>query len=350
MSDPRALEPRIEERIRDFDVSALLLLLAEIAPDVPYALRRAGYPASAPRPSWLEAITFGPKDAPPSAAVAANLGLSSCRAPLPDYFRELSRDPDVNGALGELLSVLDDRLLERRFASYRPEGDPGIFPSFPGTRRDVLCLGALRSPAALHWLFHKIYPELRVNVRRLPQAHTMPAPDARLGAASLGLAALGGRAVVPVRALEVRLVCHDHLSPHLGAAGVRAHWAALAAERLRAHVFPVLRGAGVHLTVWLLVLDDEARARLRDAELPEPSYLGYEPLRRTRVRFRVRLRLRRGAAVRRVRRPRRFRPLRRSPRAVSRTRVNRLFAPPPPARVLIFAGPVPEMAEGDGAR
>jgi len=170
-------------------------------------------PASTPQPSWLEAIAFGPPDAPRAATVFANLGLSSCRSPLPDYLRRLTLDPDVRDPLGELLSLLDDRLLERRFASYRPEGDRGIFPDWAGTKRDMLCLGALRSPAALHWLFQAIYPELRVTVLRAPQDHSMPAPDARLGTAALGMAALSGRAVVPVRALEVRIACQDDLSP-----------------------------------------------------------------------------------------------------------------------------------------
>jgi hypothetical protein len=306
MTDPRAEEPLIAERIREFDVSALLLLLAELAEGSPrrppYALRREGYPASTPQPSWLEAITFGPTDEAPSATVSANLGLSSCRSPLPDYLRRHTLDPEVLDPLKELLSLLDDRLLERRFASYRPEGDPGIFPDWAGTKRDVLSLGALRSPAALCWLFQAIYPELRVTVERTPQDHSMPAPDARLGTAALGTAAISGRAVVPVRALEVRIACRDHLSPLLDAAGAQRHWAAVAGERLRAHIFPVLRGAGVHLTVWLIVLDEGARARIQGAPRVEPSYLGYDPIR--------------GAED----------------------------ASPPflPARVLIFTGPVPE--------
>lgn len=340
MTDERAQEPRIAERIRDFDVSALLLLLAELADQsksAPYALRREGYPASTPKLSWLEAISFGSPDAPRAATVAANLGLSSCRSPLPDYMRRLTLDPDVRDPLGELLSLLDDRLLERRFASYRPEGDPSIFPDWAGTKRDMLGLGALRSPAALHWLFQAIYPELRVTVERAPQDHSMPAPDARLGTAALGRAALSGRAVVPVRALEVRIACQDDLSPLLDADGARRHWAAVAVERLHAHVFPVLRGAGVHLTLWLLVLDEGARARIQRSTPPAQSYLSYDP-----VRGKIRLH-----EVSRAPSPRRFSPLDGALRARRRARAERAIPPILPARVLIFTGPVPE---GDGPR
>lgn len=338
MTDGRAQEPRIAERIREFDVSALLLLLAEIAPaEEPYALRRAGYPASAPRPSWLEEIAFGAAGAPRAASLLANLGLMSCRSPLPDYLRGLALDPDVRDPLAELLSLLDDRLLERRFASYRPEGDPGIFPDWAGTKRDMLCLGALRSPAALCWLFQAIYPELRVTVERTPQDHSMPAPDARLGAAALGAAALSGRAVVPVRALEVRIACRDHLSPLLDAEGGQRHWAVVALERLRARIFPVLRGAGLHLTVWLLVLDEGARARIQGARSLEQSYLSYEP-----VRGKVRLH-----GVSRATTPPRYLPLRGDLDARRRERARRALLPILPSRVRIFTGPVPEV---DGSR
>ncbi len=115
-----------------------------------------------------------------------------------------------------------------------------MFPDWAGTKRDMLCLGALRSPAALCWLFQAIYPELRVTVERTPQDHSMPAPDARLGAAARRGGALG-RAVVPVRALEVRIACRDHLSPLLDAEGARRHWAVVALERLRAHLSSAAR-------------------------------------------------------------------------------------------------------------
>jgi hypothetical protein len=334
MTSKRPQERRIARRIRDFDVSALLLLLAEIAPPgSPYALRRRGHPASTPQPAWLESIDFGPGDAPPAASVAANLGLMSCRSPLPDYLRGLALDPDVRDPLAELLSLLDDRLLERRFASYRPEGDPGVFPDWAGTKRDMLSLGALRSPAALCWLFQAIYPELRVTVERTPQDHSMPAPDARLGAAALGAAALSGWAVVPVRALEVRIACREHLSPLRDAKGVRRHWAAVALERLHAHVFPVLRGAGVHLTVWLLVLDEAARARIQGARSLEQSYLSYEP-----VRGKTRLH-----EVSRATTPPRYLPLRGALDALRRARKRRALLPLSPSRVRIFTGPIPEV-------
>ena len=182
--------------------------------------------------------------------------------------------------LRELVDLLDDRLLERRFASYAPERDPSIFPDEPqggsptawlAAKRDLLTLTALRSPSALHWLFAKVYPELRVTVRRAPQDRWIDTPDVRLGTAELGKAALGGLARLPIRGVEVTLLCPHRLSPLLartpdGGEAPRP-WAEVAEERLESLVFPVLRATGLQLAVMLLLLDGEAEIRL-DGGIP----------------------------------------------------------------------------------
>lgn len=297
-NSPRApgdaeLEPRIEERIRAFDVTALLQLLEEMGyrPD---QIGRAGHPAESPQPAWLDSIRFRHHHHLGQAAtVFANLGLASCRTPLPAYFREFKGQPDVDDPLGELFDLLDDRLLERRFASYAPERDRKIFPDEGGpggrasprntwleAKRDLLTLTALRSPSALHWLFAKVYPELRVTVRRAPQDRRIATPEVRLGVSPIGLAALGGEARLPVRGLEVTLLCEHRLAPILDADQVPLPWVRVAEERLEALIFPVLRETGVQLEVSLLLLDRGAAARLdgEAARVDELSYVGYDPL------------------------------------------------------------------------
>jgi hypothetical protein len=289
--DP-ALEPRIEERIRGFDVTALLLLLEEIGYP-PDAVRRAGFPAPSPQPAWLDSIAFHHRrrhgHAHDSVTVSANLGLSSCRTPLPAYFRRFADDPEVSEPLVELLDLLDDRLLERRFLAYAPQRDEGVFPrdatagapeagGWPAARRDLLTLTALRSPSALHWLFAKVYPELRVTVRRAPQDRWVDTPDVHLGSAELGVAALGGLARLPVRGMEVTLVCDHRLSPLRGPDGERP-WAEVARERLSALILPVLRETGLSLSVTLLLHDGEAWAHVDRDRDGLPSYVGYDPIR-----------------------------------------------------------------------
>ncbi len=282
--DTRAIEAQIRSRIRDFDVSSLLELLAELGlPNTPEGLGRAGHPSRVPRSSWLEDIRFERQNASddPAVMIDANLGLLSCRSPLPDYFMKLMVDPTdafVGEPLVEFLSVLDDRLLARRFSSYRPEEDSTIIADWPLMKRDMLCLGAKRSSAALHSLFRDIFPELRVSVLQAPRDHSMPAPNARLGSATLSRAALGGLAHVPVRAMEVLLCAAQRLSSLTDTDGVARPWGTVIRERLHKRIFPVLRGTGLHLAVWLLVLDEENEAHLYEPR-GLPSYVGYDPLR-----------------------------------------------------------------------
>lgn len=288
----RELEQAIEARGRSFDVTSLLLLLEEIGID-PAAVRRAGFPAPSPQPTWIDAVTFSGHHRrhghrhPPSRGVSlsVNLGLQSCRSPLPAYFRGFATDPEVAEPLGELLALLDDQLLERRFAAYAPERDPGVFPAgapgrsrWPEAQRDLLALTALRSPSALHWLFAKVFPELRVTVRRAPQSRWVETPEVRLGAAELGVAALGGPARLPVQGMEVVLIAGARLS-HLPDPGGPRPWPGVVEERLSALIFPPLRETGLSLEVTLLILDEEAEAHLdRDRE-GLPSWVGVDPLR-----------------------------------------------------------------------
>lgn len=334
----------IERRIRDFDVSALLDLLRYLGyPDG--ALRRAGHFTVTPQPTWLDAIQFGEDQASsggPTAphakdiTIVGNLGLRSCRSPLPSYFGELMEDPDIQEPLAELLEFLDDRLLERRFASYRPDRDPSVFPSFPDTKSDFLSLGGLRSPAALHWLFHKVFPELRITVRRAPHDHRAAAPDIRLGKARLGSAALGGLAIVSVRSLEVTLIAEGRMSCIPG-----VPWVDVVSERLTRLVFPALRDTGVQLMVALLLLDRGAQARLDGGTLETRSYVGYDPFRRRRMPrpgFRRATRRNRGLMRARKRRPS-------PPRRIRRSWLRRLFAQrvvrAKAQRVIVFSGPIP---------
>lgn len=285
---PRDLEAAISARTLDFDVCALLDTLADIAPPEGYEVHLEAHDAISPQPGWLHAVRF-PEGGPPAAAIAANVGLLSCRSPLPSYFRRLMEDPEVSDPLRELLRLLDQRLLEGRFASYRPEHDPRLFPDRGELRRDMLALSALRSPAALQWLFRKVFPELRAAARRAPQDLSLRAPDARLGAAKLSVAALGGVARVPARGVEVTLIAEGRLSPVREQPDPDAPlrpWPAEARARIDARVLPALRGTGLHLAVHLLILDEEALARLRPVTegadsadgAPLPGHVGYDLL------------------------------------------------------------------------
>lgn len=261
--DRDAVQARIQARIRAFDPAALLDLLSHLGYG-PGDLAFRAYESSAPQPSLFHAIEF--RDHAPRVTVTVNVGLASCRSPLPSYFAGLLADMDVGEPLRELLDVLDHALIRGRLLGERPER---MFDKeWADARRDMLGLSGLASPSGIDWLFRHAFPELDVVVRRSAAAHAMPADGVRIGFARLGGCAFGNRSLVPVRHVHVTLRCRESLSP----AGVA--WLHEAEERLRAIVFPILASTRVHLTVALLLLDASMYAEL-DAESP----VGYAPLR-----------------------------------------------------------------------
>jgi hypothetical protein len=222
------------------------------------------YESSSPQPALFHDIEFS--DHAPRVTVTVNVGLASCRSPLPSYFTGLLADMDVGEPLRELLDLLDHALIRGRLLGERPERMFG--KEWADARRDMLGLSGLASPSGIDWLFRHAFPELDVLVRRSAAAHAMPADGVRIGHARLGGCAFGNRSLVPVRDVHVTLRCRESLSP----AGVP--WLHEAQTRLREVVFPILGNTRVHLTVALLLLDASMYA-----ELDDQSPVGYAPLR-----------------------------------------------------------------------
>jgi hypothetical protein len=257
-----AVHARVQARIRAFDASALLDLLSHLGYE-PGDIAFRAYESSSPQPSLFHAIEFS--DHAPRVTVTVNVGLASCRSPLPSYFAGLLADMDVGEPLRELLDLLDHALIRGRLLGERPERLFG--QDWASARRDMLGLSGLASPSGIDWLFRHAFPELDVVVRRGAAAHAMPADGVRIGHARLGGCAFGNRSLVPVRDVHVTLRCKESLSP----AGVP--WLHEAQARLAGIVFPILENTRVHLTVALLLLDASMVAEL-DAESP----VGYAPL------------------------------------------------------------------------
>jgi hypothetical protein len=260
------IQDKIRARVRSFDATALLDLLAQLGYGAADIAFRA-HESSSPQPSLLHDIDFAGDVSGhgPRVIITVNVGLASCRSPLPSYFTALLADMDIGEPLRKLLDVLDHALIRDRLLGERPERMFG--PRWDQVRRDYLALAGLCSPSGVDWLFRHVFPELDVLVRRGTAAHAMPSDGVRIGAARLGGCAFGSRSLVPVRDLHVTLPCRESLSP----AGVP--WLHEAQARLRERVFPLLGTSRMQLTVALLLCDDSTVAQL-DAESP----VGYAPL------------------------------------------------------------------------
>lgn len=261
------LEAAITRRIREFEVPALLDLLTSIGYG-PDHVEFRGHLARGPQPTLLHAIEFPSRaqamHVVPTVVVTINLGLLSCRSPLPTYFHRFLADMDTRDGVLELLELLDRSLLHTRLTCDRPERS---VESWKRVQLDFVRSFGLDSPIGLDWLFRQTFPELGVFVRRVVDERAVPFIGASLGFGKLGECSFGNLTRVGVHELEVVLICEDaNFERHIP-------WIAEGDRRLRAVVFPLLDEICVTLTVSFILLDRGSRARVSPN-----SYAGYDPM------------------------------------------------------------------------
>ena len=203
--------------------------------------------------------------------VTLNLGLRAVTTPLPSYFQEMFAHPVAGPALEGVVALADHRLLGDHAAQAAPLENERLVPRPRSLRRSVFTLARPSSPITLGWLLRKVYPELEISVRRAGHERRLPAPDARIGQATLGISALGGEAEVSVPGIDAILVTDASRT------WSNEPWTREARARLFAHVLPALSGAAVHLRV--LLVDHEGSGRLI---VRGPGELGWDPLARAR--------------------------------------------------------------------
>ncbi|HEX8110468.1 MAG TPA: hypothetical protein VF516_22200, partial [Kofleriaceae bacterium] len=310
---PRALPPRdltslqraICARARDFEIAALLDLLATLGYR-PGDVTFCGHVAETPQPTLVHRIEFADLEggltgpgfgasvdlgslteivAPPPGllrpprrtggrtspvTVTVNLGLLSCRSPLPSYFQHLLRDTALQEPLAELLRIVDRNLLRARLTCDRPER---IVEAWDDITSDLVRIHGLDSLIGLSWLFRHVFPELPAIVERTSDELRVPYAAARLGFSALGSACLGASTRIDVHDFQVTLRAGESLLRP----GVP--WLHEVDRRLRTTVFPALEPVSMNLTIVLELADDRAFAMLRDDRPPpRESYIGMDPL------------------------------------------------------------------------
>ncbi len=260
------VEQKIVERIREFDVMALLELLASIGhgpDDIAFRAHRA----SGPQPTLLHEIAFLPRLPGTDSTrvlITVNLGLLSCRSPLPSYFQRLLGDIETSDPVHELIDVLDRSLLHTRLTWDHRERSLAMWDM---TRRNFLRIFGLDSPLGLDWLFRRVFPELEVEVRRISDEYRVPYDGATLGESRLGACTFGNIARVGVHDMEVLLICEGAL--YRG----DMPWVREGDRRLRSFVFPLLDEVCMTLTVVFVLMD-----RGEGAHLGPTGHIGYNPM------------------------------------------------------------------------
>lgn len=262
---PKPLEQRIRERIRAFDIPALLELLSRMgygAADIEYRSHRT----QVHQGHLVHDIQFLP---PPRkrVIVTVNVGLLSVQSLLPSFLLQ-ALEQQQNDRLELFLGYFDHLLLHARFSGLHPERDSTLMPGWGETAPHRLRLLRPTCPSTLHWLFAHVFPEAEISVRREVRRQQVASTQLRLGTTSLGdSTSMGGFAYVPTGAIEVRIHCNEPWT------GTGTPWAKEAPRRLYERLLPFLSEQSLSLTVLLLLRDHESFARVED-----DSFLGYDPL------------------------------------------------------------------------
>ncbi|HEY8212245.1 MAG TPA: hypothetical protein VIG99_32405 [Myxococcaceae bacterium] len=260
-----ALERRIRERIRSFDVPALLDLLAAsgyASAEIEYRSHRTTLHQS----HLVHDIQFihGPRE---RIVITVNVGLLSAQSPLPSYLMRTMDHLD-HDRLERFIGYFDHLLLAGCFAGLYPERSPAHLPGWQDAAMDRLRLLRPTCPSTLHWLFCRAFPEAELSVRREVRRQRVRARGMRLGSSTLGEGdSMGGFASIPSSAVEVKI----HLDGPISSSGVP--WAVEARHRLESDLMPLLSETALLLTVILVLRERESFLRVED-----DSFLAYDPL------------------------------------------------------------------------
>ncbi|WP_225411741.1 type VI secretion system baseplate subunit TssG [Stigmatella hybrida] len=261
----QSVEARIRERIRSFDIPALLEVLRASGyggAEIEYRSHRT----TLHQAHLVHDIQFH-RQPRPRIIITVNVGLLSAQSPLPSFLMRTMDQLD-HERLERFVGFFDHRLLQDCFAGLHPEREGALLPGWPETARDRLRLLRPTCPSTLHWLFSKSFPEAELSVRRETRKQRLPARAMRLGASALGEGdTMGGFASVATGGMEVRVHCNEPLS----SSGVP--WAVEARRRFESEVLPLLSDKMLMLTVILVLRDQEGFLRIE-----RDSHLGYDPL------------------------------------------------------------------------
>lgn len=259
------VEQRIRERIRGFDIPALLDVLATSGygdAELEYRSHRTTVHQS----HLVHDIQFiqAPRK---RVIITVNMGLFSAQSPLPSFMMRTLDQLD-HDRLERFIGFFDHRLLQECYAGLFPERNSALLPGWPEAAMDRLRLLRPTCPSTLHWLFSKVYPEAELSVRREVRQQQVPSREMRLGASALGEGdSMGGFANIPTGGLEVKIHCPEPFDSS------GAPWATEARRRFETDLLPLLSETVLMLTVILVMREQEGILRLERA-----SHLGYDAL------------------------------------------------------------------------
>ena len=261
------LERNIAARIGQFDILALLRLLAD-AGYGPQEIRFRGTETICSQERLIRGIRFFTKPFR-EVEITLNTGLMGAHSPLPSYFRKrIESDIALGHDFMAFIGFFDHVLILDYLCGVYPEINRFFGASPEMDTKTWLSLLDLRSPSALHVLFARAFPEADVELEKRILGREVEAEPVVLGTSCLGPSCiLGNETEVAVCGRRIVLHFEEEVTE------TRIPWAEEAKRRLERLIFPLIGPLGLEMEIDLVMQE-----RGRWVRLSPGCRLGYDTL------------------------------------------------------------------------
>lgn len=251
----KALQKKIEENIKRFDVCTLIKLLKNAGyenKDI-YFQSSASLSSSA---ALCEGIFFS--DSALKVTIILNMGLLSSNSPLPSFFRKKMDSGNINSTLfSRFLDFFDHHLIKNLLMMSMPDFEHSFFPKWRETQREYLKFLDLNSISTLEHLFKNCFPELVVRAVKFPRVFRQNCFSFTLGSTPLGIQSyLGKKIEQTVPSFKFILIGED-THTELG-----VPWPLEIKKRLKNLIYVIFRRVEIHFRVTFILKNNKEVAHL----------------------------------------------------------------------------------------
>ncbi len=267
MQSIQEIQKKIQEKIHEFDLYALLQLLNYLGFRRSEILFKSNL-TTVSTSNIVENIEFLSEPIK-QVVIFLNFGLLSNQSPLPSYFfKTIENDTIIDEkALTDFLEFFNHIIVDNYLNNICPESITSLYSNWETVKRAYLRLAGVNSVALLHLMFSLVFPELGINVVKRKHKRSLKSDGMRLGYCRLAEGyILGAYASVPVAGFDVTLYCDEEYDR-------KDTWAEKIAKRLYTILFPILQEKLLDLKVILVI-----RSQKGWVQLYKQSYLGIDKI------------------------------------------------------------------------
>ena len=267
ISSIKDLETKISKKIYEFDLISLLELLIHHG-FLWEEIHFKGYMSTCSQSSLIQGIEFL-YEPDHQVVITINMGLLSAQSTLPSYFQKNVDAKDIDSiAFSDFIGYFDHFLIRNYIFNIYPEKNTKYFSDWEITKRQYLQMMDLKSCSTLFWIFQLVFPELKVQVKKMMMERGLKASALIMGKTILGSdAVFGKKTEASVYGVHITLFSNEEFTD------TQIPWPKEIKSRLNDQVFPILRSAEVNVEITLVI-----RSQKRWMKLESESYLGYDKM------------------------------------------------------------------------